>query len=102
MIRQRAQALGDLLLEWPDRVVADPGFEQVAQDEDCFGLASRTGEEVPEPLSDVGARRTQVQIRNKKGFFAGIDWTSRPGIFARRAQITSTRSMNTGSTGTSW
>lgn len=102
MIRKRAQAVGDLLLERPDRVVADPGFEQVAQDVDSLCLACRTGQKGPEPVGDVGARRTQVQVRNEKGFSAGIDWTSRPGIFARRAQITSTRSMNTGSTGTSW
>ena len=100
--RQSAKAVGDVELELPDPIVAYPGFEQVPQDIDCLGLSRRTGQEGPEPVGNVGARRTQVQVRNEKGFSAGIDRTSRPEILASRAQRISTRSMTTGSTGTSW
>jgi hypothetical protein len=57
-----AQTVGHLALEVADGVVADPGFEQIAEDQQATGPACRAVEKFEELSGDVGTPALQVQV----------------------------------------
>ncbi|MDT4870333.1 hypothetical protein FQZ97_1054060 [compost metagenome] len=84
-IGQLAQGLGYGLLEGGHGVVADPGFEEIAQYIEGFGLGRTALQEMKKRPGDVRAFFFEVQIGDQQDHSA-----------------ISAFSMITSSTGTSW
>jgi len=64
-VGQRAKRVGNCAFEYADRVIANPGFEQVAQNVQRFSLAGRSGKKFNELVGDVRPRPCQMQVRYK-------------------------------------
>lgn len=67
----RAQGIGDELRKPRWRIVADPQFEQVAEDEQVGAASGKGGSEVDKGASDVRARVLQMQVGNQDDFGIG-------------------------------
>ncbi|MDT4871897.1 hypothetical protein FQZ97_1070570 [compost metagenome] len=61
-VAQLAQGLGNRALERADGVVADPHFEEVAEDIQRFGLARAGLQEMQERPADVRALLFKMQV----------------------------------------
>ena len=88
-------------------IVADPEFEQVAEDEDRVGLVAVTSTKCSKAATVLGIASLRCRSEMET---AGARWSPRP-LFAHRSrsrrscsrdQTTTAFSITTSSTGTSW
>ena len=91
----RGDCRDDLAMRGLRIVVADPGFEQVAEQEQRACAPHGTGEKPPEAIGNVRRRRVEVQVRGEPGSH------SAPLGCSGRASITYARRTIGRSTGTS-
>ena len=88
-IREPAQTCSNPLLEFACSVITDPALEQVSEDIQCPGGRGALGQELFELFGDVGPIGAEVNIGDEQRDVALV------------LQRISTRSITTGSTGTS-
>jgi len=84
-------------------VVADPGFEQVAENVESFSLAPVAAEKIQKGINAGRTRGMQVQVRDEQGGQGGVNPAPSPvrGEGGRFYSSTVTFSMMTSSFGTS-
>ena len=71
-VGQYLQCIGHRIGGGRGRVVADPGFEQVAEDVQRIGAGCLLAQEAQEQVGDLRTAGVQVQVGNEQRGHAGI------------------------------